>query len=264
MTESKLSLMAEDEGIDAPLLSFKVFFSGLSFGLFGLVGAVLALTVFPVLYLAPIGVRRRQLTARHIVSWLFGFFIRFMEACALIKVRRQNWYPPGDTGRLIVANHPSLLDVVYLVALVPNANCLVKRAMFNNPFTAAAVRAAGYIRNDSVTLREECSASLAAGDSLIVFPEGTRTEPNKPMTFLRGTANIALAAQCDIYPVTIRSTPARLMKHQAWYQMSADTLDVVISTHPALQIRSYLDTGLPRSRLSRRITGDLEAFYRSV
>lgn len=256
--------MAQDEGDDARLLSSKVLFSGLSFGLFGAIGALLAVTVFPVLYLLPLGAPLRQRSARRVVSWLFGLFIRFMEACALIKVSRQNWYTEEDSGRLIVANHPSLLDVVYLVALVPNANCLVKRALFNNPFTAAAVRAAGYIRNDSVNLREECSASLSAGDSLIVFPEGTRTEPYKPLTFLRGTANIALAAQSDIYPVTIRSTPARLMKHQSWYQMSTETLDVVITTHPAVSIEQYLDTGLPRSKLSRQITRDLEAFYRAA
>jgi len=264
MTESRLGLMAENEGDDAHLFSSKVFFSGLSFGLFGLLGAILSLTIFPLLYLIPIGKQRRQKVARRIVSWLFGRFIRFMELCGLIKVSRKNWYPVSDRGRLIIANHPSLLDVVYLVAMVPNANCLVKRALFNNPFTAVAVRAAGYIRNDSVILRDECAVSLHAGDSLIVFPEGTRTEPYKPLKFLRGTANIALAAGCDIYPVTIRSTPARLMKHQTWYQMSKDTLDVVIATHPAVSIEKYLTTGLPRARLARQITSDLEAFYSNL
>jgi len=123
------------------------------------------------------------------------------------------------------------------------------------------VRATGYIRNDSENLMAECAASLAAGDSLIVFPEGTRTDPEKPFRFLRGAANIALEAGCDFLPVEIRCSPARLMKHQAWYQMSRSTLQVSIEVLEPIALHNYLGQSLPRSRLSRQITRDLEQFY---
>ncbi|GAB5450911.1 MAG: lysophospholipid acyltransferase family protein [Halioglobus sp.] len=260
-SKSSLHQMASDAGEDAPLLSRKVLFSGLSFALFGLTGLLLSLTVFPMCYLLPVTRAKRQRWSRTVLSRVFPTFIRFMKICGLIQVRHQNFDILQSGGRLIVANHPSLLDVVYLIASVENANCLVKPSLFFNPFTAGTVRAAGYIRNDSDTLLQRATESLRAGDTLIVFPEGTRTHPDKPFRFLRGAANIALEAGSDVWPVTIRCTPARLMKNQSWYEMSRSTLQVSLTAHPPLEVAPYLDDSLPRSRQSRRLTRDLEAFY---
>ena len=41
----------------------------------------------------------------------------------------------NETGRLIIANHPSLIDVVFLIALIRDTNCIVKDSLVNNPFT---------------------------------------------------------------------------------------------------------------------------------
>ena len=51
------------------------------------------------------------------------------------------------------------------------------------------------------------------------------------------------------------------MKHQAWYEMSKSTLQVSLRVHTPFGVQSYLDPELPRSRQSRRLTRDLEAFY---
>lgn len=91
-----------------------------------------------------------------------------------------------DEGPLIlVANHPSLLDVVLLVSRLPNVVCVMKAALMNNILFGAAARLARYIRNDSllaITLhaREE----LQGGAHLLIFPEGTRTRnfPIDPCT----------------------------------------------------------------------------------
>jgi 1-acyl-sn-glycerol-3-phosphate acyltransferase len=255
--------MASNIGENAPLISLKVFSSGLSFLVFGLVGLILSLTIFPFFYFLPIGAQRRKRWSRALLNRVFPAYIGFMELCGVIKLNWQGCENLRAEGQLIVANHPSLLDVVYLMAVVRNANCLVKPSLFYNPFTAGAVRAAGYIRNNSETLMRECAESLAAGETLIVFPEGTRTDPAKPFCFLRGAANIALEASSDLCPVTIRCQPARLMKHQAWYEMSKSTMQVSLEEHPSFSVAPYLESGLPRSRLSRQLTRDLEAFFAS-
>lgn len=264
MSAPPLHQMAQDTGEDAPLLSAKVFFSGLSFTVFGLVGLLLSLTLLPLMYLLPMNRHKRQRAIRRLLSWLFTGYVRFMELCGLIKVSTRACENLERGGQLVVANHPSLLDVVYLIAIFKNANCLIKRSLFYNPFTAGIVRAAGYIRNDSETLLEQCTASLAAGDSLVAFPEGTRTDPEMPFKFLRGPANIALRACCDIRPLVIRCAPARLMKHQAWYEMSTQTLDIDIEAYPKISIASYLSLDIPRTRLARQLTADLENFYRNL
>jgi 1-acyl-sn-glycerol-3-phosphate acyltransferase len=253
--------MASQTGEDAPLLSGKVLFSGLSFILFGAGGVLLSVTVFPLFYLLPLGASRRKRWCRGVIAALLPSYIRFMELCGLIKLDTRGWESLGQSGQLIVANHPSLLDTVYMIAIVDNAACVVKPALFRNPFTALAVRAAGYISSDSPALLDECAAALAAGESVVIFPEGTRTNPLQPFRFFRGAANIALSARCDICPVVIRCQPARLMKHQSWYKMAKEPLSVTIERFPSISLAPYEALDLPRAVLSRRLTADLENFY---
>ena len=80
----------------------------------------------------------------------------------------------------ICASHPTLIDVVILHSLIENANCIVKAALRESFALSSPVRAANYIANDSGSeLIEACAASLARGDTLVVFPEGTRSVPGK-------------------------------------------------------------------------------------
>ena len=64
-------------------------------------------------------------------------------------------------GRLIVANHPTLLDVVLLVSQMPEVDCIVKSGLWRNPFLRWPVSWAGYLPNAAgEKLIEECSATV--------------------------------------------------------------------------------------------------------
>ena len=119
-------------------------------------------------------------------------------------------------GRLIVANHPTLIDVVLLVSQMPEVDCIVKRGLWRNPFLRWPVSWAGYLPNsEGEQLIEACAATLRRGHSLLVFPEGTRTVPGKPLRMQRGAAHIALAADAEILPVTITLRSADAVQRQS-------------------------------------------------
>src|SRR5262249_24449607 len=125
------------------------------------------------------------------------------------------------TARLIVANHPSLLDVVLLMALVPRAQCVVKKELWSDPYLGYVVRNAGYIRNDleAGALLHACRMALAEGNSLIIFPEGTRTAPHEPMRLRRGFANTPTLLRAQIQLVKITCTPPTLAKGDKWWMI---------------------------------------------
>jgi len=192
------------------------------FLLFGLGGLCLRLIVFPLLGCLsrePYTLRRR---ARQTISWLFWMFIQMMQRCGVLTFEVHGAERLGRAGQMIIANHPSLIDVVFLIGLVRNANCVVKQSLWRNPFTRGPVRSAQYISNDgSMDMLEDAAQALRSGQTLIVFPEGTRTTPGQPPVFHRGGAAIALRGASVITPVTIKVSPTTLTKAEPWYRIPA-------------------------------------------
>ena len=194
--------------------------TGLSFAVFGVFGLLLGTLVFPVLHLLPGGPQARQVRARAVIAWCFRFFVGFMRALGVISYEIVGAERLGRPGQLIVANHPSLIDVVFLIGYTPGTDCVVKDALWRNPFTRGVVGAARYCSNRSTgQMIEEAVAALRAGHSLIMFPEGTRTRPGEPTDFHRGAANVAVKAAQVVTPVYIRVHPTTLTKAEPWYHI---------------------------------------------
>jgi 1-acyl-sn-glycerol-3-phosphate acyltransferase len=194
--------------------------TGLSFLAFGLGGILLWAVGIPFLYVLFPRRERRQKAARRLVHILFWVFVRFMRLFGVLRFELVGVERLRRPGLVIVANHPTLLDVVFLLSVVPNATCIVRAGLSNNPFTRAAVRSAGYVCNDwGVELVDACVDALCAGSSLIVFPEGTRTNPLQAQKWHRGAANVALRVGRPLTPVTISCEPPSLRKGEPWWHV---------------------------------------------
>src|SRR5690606_2029658 len=82
------------------------------------------------------------------------------------------------------------------------------------------LRAAQYISNSgSMDMLDEAADALQQGQTLVIFPEGTRTAPGQPPNFHRGAAAIALRGARVVTPVTISVTPTTLTKAEPWYSI---------------------------------------------
>lgn len=166
-------------------------------------------------------------------------------------------------GCVVISNHPTLIDVVFLLGWIENASCILKSALFRNPVTLGPATAAGYLNNDSTDLLSECLHSLENGFPLLVFPEGTRTRPGEKMSFRRGAANIALAGGTEILLVTITVDPVTLVKYQPWWAVPSRTPHYQIEFQERWNAKSYLSDDR-RSRQARNLTHDLEQYYLNI
>ncbi|MCK9183091.1 MAG: 1-acyl-sn-glycerol-3-phosphate acyltransferase [Fibrobacteraceae bacterium] len=175
-----------------------------SFFVFGL-GCIFIVTfIFPTLFLLTLGSRKSfKKWGRIAVTKSFALFVWFMQ-----KIRGITFDVKGKEklvglrSKVIVANHPSLLDVVMLISIIPNADCLVKASLGKRNLMRGVVNRL-YIPNseDFNDILRESAESMAHGNCFIIFPEGTRTRPGKPFQFKKGAARIALNAKRDIVPI---------------------------------------------------------------
>ncbi|HTE43367.1 MAG TPA: lysophospholipid acyltransferase family protein [Steroidobacteraceae bacterium] len=242
--------------------------TGYCFVLFGVCAIILSATLFPLLRLISRDAEAGRVRIQEAMRFVMAVFIGMMRVVGVISyelhgLERLNLVG-RERGTLIVANHPSLIDVVFLVSLMREVDCIVKEALWRNPFLRWPVLWAGYIPNRSAEeLVESCARNLHAGRSLLVFPEGTRTVPGQPLTMRRGAAQIALASRADILPITISCEPLMLAKTQAWHQAPHGPGHFVISVGEPIPASVYAPVGVAHSLAARAITRRMEEYFAS-
>jgi 1-acyl-sn-glycerol-3-phosphate acyltransferase len=243
--------------------TWRLIFTGIAFATLGLGGAAMAVTLFPVVALLSRDPIARQRRIQSCVQASFRLYLFLLKALGVLSLEvRDLQQLTSLQGKLIVANHPTLLDVVLLMAVVPRAQCVVKQQLWRNPFLRPVVRGAGYISNalPPEAFLAACTATLNAGNNLIIFPEGTRTRPGQKLQLRRGFANIATSAAADIALVTITCEPSTLSKGAAWYDIPAIKPHFAVAMGEVIDIRSYLKAEA-RPLAARRLVAFLEMYY---
>ncbi|MDE2079775.1 MAG: 1-acyl-sn-glycerol-3-phosphate acyltransferase [Burkholderiales bacterium] len=160
----------------------------------------LALVLYPLL---PRAAGRR--IGRAAIAWGYGLFWRIAAATGMLRLQAQALEALRDEpGLIVVANHPSMLDALMLVARLPRSACVMKAGLMRNPLLGPGARLARYIRNDSAYGMIRCAvADLAEGGQLVLFPEGTRTTQGAVNPFHASFALIAQRANAPIQAVFI-------------------------------------------------------------
>ena len=126
-------------------------------------------------------------------------------------------------GYVVVANHESTADPFLLSWLPWDMRWVAKEELFRPPITGWAMRLGGDIplrRGEGASVRTmvaECERTLAAGMSVMMFPEGTRSTDGSLGQFKDGAFAIALRAHAPVLPVAITGTRQMRPKHSKWF-----------------------------------------------
>lgn len=241
---------------------WRVFATGLSFVLFGIGGLLMRIAVFPLLHALVRQPERRVQWSRRVIRAAFRAYIHLMRALGVLRFELRGLEKLERGGLLILANHPTLLDTVFLMALVKRADCVVKADLWNNAFTRGPVCAAGYIANrGGAEVVGDCIASLERGNNLIIFPEGTRTARDGEISLKRGAANIAVRGARDITPVLIRCEPATLRKGEPWWKVPPRLASFIIEVQDDVPIAPFVSDGASEVLAARRLTEYLQHYF---
>jgi len=174
---------------------------------------------------------------QRLVHWHFKTFVTWLLASRIVPVRYEGfdrW--PRARGLVVVANHPGLMDIGFLLARVPEAVCIFKPAVGRNPLYNITARRAGYIpSNGGHHLLREASAKIAGGYTLVIFPEGTRTKGGVLNPLKPGFAAIARMARAPIQLVRIVYDSRLLSKEgPPWWRVPRLPARITVSLGPCL------------------------------
>jgi 1-acyl-sn-glycerol-3-phosphate acyltransferase len=189
------------------LYGYRVFCKWLSFFIFGFSSLLMGSLIIPFMLIFIHPGDKFSKTGRYFIFLYMRFFVFIMYAMGIVVL------DAGDrkayknlSSKIVVSNHPSLLDIVMLLSLIPNADCIVNSSL-NRNIVGLVVRRF-YIRNSLSyeELLDSCIKSLNAGNCIIIFPEGTRTPHNGEIKIKKGAARLSLVSQCGIVPVHFGGT----------------------------------------------------------
>ena len=232
---------------------------------FGLGAVLLAIFVFPFIRLFTFHKKDFGIIARAYVSHTFRVFLGNLNICktSLIKVDDKEAYR-NIHGKIIIANHPSLLDFVYIMSLVPNSTCIVRGGLTHTPLRWVIKQA--YITNttDFNDVLVECKKLTDKGCNVIVFPEGTRSPRVGRNNYKKGAARIALYCNCDVLPLFIGgSDKYGLGKFDPlWSYNHVETYLYDIKMLPVISIEQF--KGLSEPIAAKHLTEEMEKVIRAA
>ncbi|HEY4301770.1 MAG TPA: lysophospholipid acyltransferase family protein [Candidatus Didemnitutus sp.] len=234
---------------------YNIFAYSLSLFFFGAFG--LELNLFCLLTAPLPATDRVERFHQRLIHWHFALFHWWCAVSGMIRVRYHGFDHLPKNGCVLVANHPAQVDITCLLARIPEAFCIFKPAIRRNPILGAAARRAGYLASDGGhDLVRRAAGKVAAGWTLVVFPEGTRTPPGEALLPLKpGFVLIAQLARAPIQLVRITTDSNLLAKGRAWWRTPRLPAHVEISTGPLIPT----DGGESAEELAARI----ERWYRT-
>ncbi|MDO4635954.1 MAG: lysophospholipid acyltransferase family protein [Lautropia sp.] len=229
----------------------------LAFVAFGGVGLLFILLMLPLAG----GGRRQRMRARRLVAVSWRMLLAWLRWSGVISVRQEGFERLGRPGQLILANHPSLLDVLFFVAYVPGLDCVVKASLLDNPVMRWPILACDYVRNDvSERVLADSDRVLRDGNALLIFPEGTRTGEDGVIRLNRGAVSIGLRSARVITPVVVRMSPPGLKKRQPWYKIPRIKYCYELRVGADIDPAQWL-AGKPMPIASRRLNDYLQDYF---
>jgi 1-acyl-sn-glycerol-3-phosphate acyltransferase len=164
---------------------------------------------------APFDPKRRAL---HLLTCAWAFhYVKLFRLWAprfegLDNIRRGQTY-------VLVANHQSLGDILLLFGLFKHFKWVSKREIFRVPFIGWNMRMNDYValvRGDASSIERmmnDCRRHLRQGSSVMLFPEGTRSEDGEIKAFKHGAFSLAKELTLPVVPIVIEGTRNALPKH---------------------------------------------------
>ena len=148
----------------------------------------------------------------------WGSFYTWIMPLWRIRIDGRNRIRSGATY-VVVSNHQSQLDILVNFRLFFHYKIVSKAEMFRIPFMGWNMSLNRYImlkrgdKNSVNDMMKRCEETLAEGNSVLLYPEGTRSKDGKIQKFKAGAFTLAKKMQVPILPIIITGTNEALPKY---------------------------------------------------
>jgi 1-acyl-sn-glycerol-3-phosphate acyltransferase len=188
---------------------------------------------------------------------------RFVLLMAGQRVRQSGCFPPPKDGPyMYLFNHTSLLDTFIVICLIPEfTGAIGKAEQFRIPIWGWVLRRWGAVPINRSELRTaigqlgQVEAAIKGGRSLLISPEGTRSQDGRMLPFKKGPFHVAQNTQVTIVPMTICG--AYRAKRKSSWRLHPNLIEVRIGEPIRSSHTAYVSLDTLSAETWRRIADNL-------
>lgn len=174
-------------------------------------------------------------------SWVF--YIYLLKKLKIIKLEIKDLDKIRNIkNSIIVSTHPSFLDIIILMSIIPHSTCFVAERLANNPFLKGMVKHLFILEGHSVgEMVKETSDKLGENLNVIVFPMGIRHKKHEYPRIRRGTAFIAHKTGKNIVLLNLETSYDFLQIGQPACDLGSKTVTFLLEYLGEISTEDYLN-----------------------
>ena len=237
------------------LRSFAVVFL---FAFFGVGALFLRYCVFPF--------QKSASESRRTLQKSWKFFVKLLVKFRLIKLEIEDLEKiSGIKNSIIVSTHPSFIDIVILMSIIPNSTCFVAEKLAKNPFFKGIVDLLFILETPSIEDWLNASRKkLDEGLNLIIFPMGVRHKKTEYPKIRRGTALIAQKSKKDIVLLRLETDFDFLQINQPIYEAGSRAIKYSLDYLGKIEVEKRLELHPDEVEFKTAVTKEIsEILYKS-
>lgn len=221
------------------------------FFIFGIGAVILNFLLFPF-------IKNNNELCSDIIHNTWRFFVNLMMFLKLFRLDVKKL--EKIENKVIVSTHPSFIDIVILIALIPRSTCFVKKELAHNPILKNLVTSI-FITNEVELdeLKSESKKMLDRGFNVIIFPSGIRHRRDEFPKIRKGASLVALNAGKNIVPIKVFSDRDFLFINQPFYAVSDRCVNFEIEQMREINIADFIGESeiITKQRLTHKIEEEL-------
>lgn len=221
------------------------------FFIFGIGAVILNFLLFPF-------IKNNKELCSDIIHNTWRFFVNLMMFLKLFRLDVKKL--EKIENKVIVSTHPSFIDIVILIALIPRSTCFVKKELAHNPILKNLVTSI-FITNEVELdeLKSESKKMLDRGFNVIIFPSGIRHRRDEFPKIRKGASLVALNAGKNIVPVKMFSDRDFLFINEPFYAVSDRCVNFEIEQMREINIADFIGESeiITKQRLTHKIEEEL-------
>jgi 1-acyl-sn-glycerol-3-phosphate acyltransferase len=230
----------------------------ISFSIFGIGSLIVGFLCFPLVRLFIKNNSQRLDTYSKIVHSSWKFFVRYLQLVGVLKLDIENFDSLKNIkNSIIVSTHPSYIDVLILLSLIPKTTCFVAPRLTENKFFKKIVESMFLISGKPLEdLENDTKKMSEEGFNILIFPSGKRHRKGEYPKIRKGASLVALNAQKDIVPIIMYTDFDFLQIGQPFYDAGIKPVTYCIRHLDAIKISEYLiieDIVTQKKELSEKI-----------